>query len=109
MSGNYGGVVVSGGQDNSRLRDNTYESLLKEAEDVKQQIMDSAKTAQISFKALVKKLSGMESVDISGDGFNIMDSSPDEMVSIIDKIRIELAMQSADTPALPATCSMVQV
>ena len=92
VSGTYGGVVVSGGQDNSRLRDNTYESLLKEAEDVKQQIMDSAKTAQISFKALVKKLSGMESVDISGDGFNIMDSSPDEMVSIIDKIRIELAM-----------------
>ena len=96
VSGNYGGVVVSGGQDNSRLRDNTYESLLKEAEDVKQQIMDSAKTAQISFKALVKKLSGMESVDISGDGFNIMDSSPDEMVSIIDKIRIELAMHSDD-------------
>lgn len=92
----FGGVVVSDGQDNSRLKDNTYESLLKEADDVKQQIMDSAKTAQISFKALVKKLSGMEAVDISGDGFNIMDSSPDEMVSIIDKIRVELAMHSDD-------------
>lgn len=96
VNGAYGGVIVSDGRDNSRIKDNTYESLLKEADDVKQQIMDSAKTAQISFKALVKKLSGMEAVDISGDGFNIMDSSPDEMVSIIDKIRVELAMHSDD-------------
>lgn len=96
VNGAFGGVIVSDGQDNSRLKDNTYESLLKEADDVRQQIMDSAKTAQISFKALVKKLSGMEAVDISGEGFNIMDSSPDEMVSIIDKIRVELAMHSDD-------------
>ena len=56
--------------------------------------MNSASTAQISFKALVKKLSGMEAVDIAGDGFNITDASKDDMVSIIDKIRIELAMHS---------------
>ena len=56
VNGAFGGVIVSDGQDNSRLKDNTYESLLKEADDVRQQIMDSAKTAQISFKALVKKL-----------------------------------------------------
>ena len=94
--GAYGGVVISGGEDNSRLKDNTYESLLKEAEDVKEQLMNSAQSAKISFKALVKKLSGMESVDIQGEGFNIMDSSPEEMVSIIDKIRIELAIHSDD-------------
>ena len=33
-------------------------------------------------------------VDIAGDGFNITDASKDDMVSIIDKIRIELAMHS---------------
>ena len=94
INGIFNGVVMSEGQDNSRLADNTYESLLKEADDVKQQIMNSASTAQISFKALVKKLSGMEAVDIAGDGFNITDASKDDMVSIIDKIRIELAMHS---------------
>lgn len=94
VNGIFNGVVMSEGQDNSRLVDNTYESLLKEADDVKQQIMNSASTAQISFKALVKKLSGMEAVDIAGDGFNITDASKDDMVSIIDKIRIELAMHS---------------
>jgi len=94
VNGIFNGVVMSEGQDNSRLADNTYESLLKEADDVKQQIMNSANTAQISFKALVKKLSGMEAVDIAGDGFNITDASKDDMVSIIDKIRIELAMHS---------------
>ena len=94
VNGIFNGVVMSEGQDNSRLADNTYESLLKEADDVKQQIMNSASTAQISFKALVKKLSGMEAVDIAGDGFNITDASKDDMVSIIDKIRIELAMHS---------------
>ena len=88
VNGIFNGVVMSEGQDNSRLADNTYESLLKEADDVKQQIMNSASTAQISFKALVKKLSGMEAVDIAGDGFNITDASKDDMVSIIDKIRI---------------------
>ena len=66
VNGIFNGVVMSEGQDNSRLADNTYESLLKEADDVKQQIMNSASTAQISFKALVKKLSGMEAVDIAG-------------------------------------------
>ncbi len=94
VNGIFSGVVMSEGQDNSRLADNTYESLLKEADDVKQQIMNSASTAQISFKALVKKLSGMEAVDITGDGFNITDATKDDMVSIIDKIRIELAMHS---------------
>ena len=57
VNGIFNGVVMSEGQDNSRLADNTYESLLKEADDVKQQIMNSASTAQVSFKALVKKLS----------------------------------------------------
>ena len=45
INGIFNGVVMSEGQDNSRLADNTYESLLKEADDVKQQIMNSASTA----------------------------------------------------------------
>ena len=38
VNGIFNGVVMSEGQDNSRLADNTYESLLKEADDVKQQM-----------------------------------------------------------------------
>ena len=87
VNGIFNGVVMSEGQDNSRLADNTYESLLKEADDVKQQIMNSASTAQISFKALVKKLSGMEAVDIRMIWYQLL-------------IRLELSLQCTQTAML---------
>ena len=45
VNGIFNGVVMSEGQDNSRLADNTYESLLKEADDVKQQIQQEKEEA----------------------------------------------------------------
>lgn len=94
VAGSFAGVVISGSV--TAATDNTYEGLLKEADDVKSQIMASASSAKISLKALMMKLSGADAVKLDGDGFNLTDATPDDMVNIIEKIKIELAMHSDD-------------
>ena len=94
VAGAFAGVVISGGV--TAATDNTYEGLLKEADDVKSQIMASASSAKISLKALMMKLSGADAVKLDEDGFNLTDATPDDMVNIIEKIKIELAMHSDD-------------
>lgn len=94
VAGAFAGVVISGGV--TTATDNTYEGLLKEADDVKSQIMASASSAKISLKALMMKLSGADAVKLDEDGFNLTDATPDDMVNIIEKIKIELAMHSDD-------------
>lgn len=86
------GVVVSGAQvDGKKMNENTYSALLKEADDVKSQIMASATSAKTNLKALFNRLNGSDAVRIDEDGFNLTDATPEEMVSILDKIKIELA------------------
>mgnify|MGYP000824315860 FL=1 len=94
VAGSFAGVVISGSV--TATNDNTYEGLLKEADDVKSQIMASASSAKISLKALMMKLSGADAVKLDEDGFNLTDATPDDMVNIIEKIKIELAMHSDD-------------
>lgn len=94
VAGAFAGVVISGGV--TAASDNTYEGLLKEADDVKSQIMASASSAKLSLKALMMKLSGADAVKLDEDGFNLTDATPDDMVNIIEKIKIELAMHSDD-------------
>lgn len=94
VAGSFAGVVISGGV--TAATDNTYEGLLKEADDVKSQIMASASDAKLSLKALMMKLSGADAVKLDGDGFNLTDATPDDMVNIIEKIKIELTMHSDD-------------
>ena len=94
VAGSFAGVVISGGV--TAATENTYEGLLKEADDVKSQIMASASGAKLSLKALMMKLSGADAVKLDEDGFNLTDATPDDMVNIIEKIKIELAMHSDD-------------
>lgn len=94
VAGAFAGVAISGGV--TAATDNTYEGLLKEADDVKSQIMASASGAKLSLKALMMKLSGADAVKLDEDGFNLTDATPDDMVNIIEKIKIELAMHSDD-------------
>ena len=94
VAGSFAGVVISGSV--TAANDNTYEGLLKEADDVKSQIMASASSAKLSLKALMMKLSGADAVKLDEDGFNLTDATPDDMVNIIEKIKIELAMHSDD-------------
>ena len=94
VAGAFAGVVISGGV--TAATNNTYEGLLKEADDVKSQIMASASDAKLSLKALMMKLSGADAVKLDEDGFNLTDATPDDMVNIVEKIKIELAMHSDD-------------
>lgn len=88
----FSSVLVSGIQVNKKALDsNTYHSLLKETDDVKEQIMQSASNAKANLKALFQRLSGADAVRIDEDGFNLNDLSQEEMVGIVDKIKIELA------------------
>ncbi|MDO5402795.1 MAG: DUF6240 domain-containing protein [Eubacteriales bacterium] len=89
-------AVVSKGNESRTSIDVTYKTLLSEAEDVKQQIMQSASNAKDNLKALCMKLSGAEAVKIDEDGFNLADADSEECVNIIEKIRIELAMHCED-------------
>lgn len=91
------GVLLSGMDvDKKKLDRNTYESLLKETDNVKEQIMQSATNAKANLKALFNRLSGAEAVKIDEDGFNLNDLSQEEAVSILDKIKIELATYCED-------------
>ena len=87
------GVSIHTGDDSVRkIDENTYKSLLNEAQDVKEQIMASATAAKSSLKALCMKLSGADIVKLDEDGYNLTDADKDDMVNIIEKIKIELAM-----------------
>lgn len=88
----FSSVLISGIKVNQKeLDSNTYHSLLKETDSVKEQIMQSAANAKANLKALFQRLSGADAVRIDEDGFNLNDLSQEEMVGIVDKIKIELA------------------
>lgn len=88
----FSGVLITGMQVNQKeLDSNTYNALLKETDDVKAQIMQSATNAKANLKALFNRLSGADMVKIDEDGFNLNDLSQEEMVGIVDRIKIELA------------------
>lgn len=101
VSASFENVIVSAGRDRKISNANTYKELLKETEDVKAQIMASATDAKANLKALFNRLSGADAVAINEDGFNLNDMSKDEMVSIIDKIKIELATYCEDYNVMP--------
>lgn len=88
----FSGVLITGMQVNQKeLDSNTYNALLKETDDVKAQIMQSATNAKANLKALFNRLSGADMVKIDEDGFNLNDLTQEEMVGIVDRIKIELA------------------
>ena len=89
------GVVVSGmNMDGKAMDRNTYDSLIKETDDVKAQIMQSASDAKIGLKALFNRINESDAVKINEDGFNLDDLSEEDCVNIVDRIRIQLAAYS---------------
>ena len=86
--------VTRGIQDKDKLDNNTYSSLIKEADDIKEQLKISADTAKSSLKALFIRLSGVDAVKMDEEGFNLTDATPQQCVNIVEKIKIELAMHA---------------
>ena len=88
VNGIFNGVVMSEGQDNSRLADNTYESLLKEADDVKQQIQQEKEEAIRDIRRQVAVLSVdiaekiiRRNLDEKQDQMEMIDRMLDEMLT----------------------------
>lgn len=103
-------VIVSGmSVDRQKLDDNTYKSLIKDADNVKSQIMESASNAKIGLKALFNRLNGMDVVRIDEDGFNLTDATPEDMVNIVDRIKIELAMSCENYQMVGSGVSLEQI
>lgn len=86
--------VTHGIKDKNKIDSNTYSSLIKEADDIKEQLKISADTAKDSLKALFIRLSGVDAVKMDEDGFDLTDATPQQCVNIVEKIKIELAMHS---------------
>ncbi len=103
-------VFVSGTSvDMQKMDENTYKSLLKETDDVKSQIMASATNAKANLKALFNRLSGADIVKINEEGFNLNDMTQEEMVNIVDRIKIELAAHSDSYAATVTGISVEQI
>lgn len=104
------GVIVSAAQkDASKMDQNTYKSLLDQAQQVKEQIQASATSAKDNLKALFDKLNGSEAVKIDEEGFSLNDATPDEMVTIVDKIQIELVAYCKDYQVTDGSVSKEQI
>ena len=86
VNGIFNGVVMSEGQDNSRLADNTYESLLKEADDVKQQIQQEKEEAIRDIRRQVAVLS----VDIAEKIIRRNLDEKHEQMEMIDRMLDEM-------------------
>jgi len=71
-------------------------ALMQEAEDVLEQLKQSAQDAKGSLKALTKKLSGADCVQLDKDGYGLNDTDTDEMVTVVERIKIMLATYCED-------------
>ncbi len=58
---------------------------------VEDQLKADAQAAKANLKALFNKLSGAEAVKLSEDGFDINDIEDEELVTVVDRIKIMLA------------------
>ncbi len=102
-------VVSLGNIDTKKLDNNTYASLIKEADDIKEQLKISADNAKASLKALFIRLSGVDAVKMDEQGFNLTDASPEQCVNIVEKIKIQLAMHSDSAVATTGSMSLEKI
>lgn len=102
-------VVSHSNIDTKKLDNNTYASLLKEADDIKEQLKISADNAKASLKALFIRLSGVDAVKMDEEGFNLTDASPEQCVNIVEKIKIELAMHSDSAVSTTGNISLEKI
>ncbi len=81
------GISVSFGDDSSKTVNNIKESISSIEEDIK----SDAQLARDNLNALFNKLSGAEAVKLDEDGFDLNDVDDEELVGIVDRIKIMLA------------------
>lgn len=71
-------------------------ALIQEADDVLEQLKQSAETAKGSLDALFKKLSGADCVKLDEEGYGLNDTEPEKIVTVVERIKIMLATYCED-------------
>lgn len=71
-------------------------ALMQEADDVLEQLKQSAQTAMGSLDALFKKLSGADCVKLDEEGYGLNDTDPEKIVTVVERIKIMLAAYCED-------------
>lgn len=79
---------------------NGMEELKKGISSVEEQLQADAKAAKGNLKALFNKLSGAEAVKLDEDGFDINDMDEEELVTVVDRIKLMLAAYNENYQAL---------
>ena len=75
-------------------------ALMDDGSSVTDELKNSAETAKDSLKALFNKMSGADCVQMDEDGYNLNDMSTDEIVTVVDRIKIILATYCDDYQAV---------
>lgn len=87
------GTNVVSSSDNIKSRINT---AMEGINSVEESIMSDAQVAKDNLKALFNKLSGAETVAMDEDGWHINDMDTDEILTVVDRIKIMLATYCDD-------------
>ena len=73
---------------------------------VEEQLKSDAKAAKDNLKALFNKLSGAEAVKLDEEGFDINDIDDEELVTVVDRIKIMLAAYNENFQAFAGAFDM---
>lgn len=86
------GIAVSIGDDKSKAMNGIKESISSIEEDIK----SDAQMAKNNLKALFNKLSGAEAVKLDEDGFDLNEMDDEELVGVVERIKIMLAAYNSN-------------
>lgn len=73
---------------------------------VEEQLKADAQAAKMQLKALFNKLSGAEAVKLDEDGFDINDIDDEELVTVVDRIKLMLAAYNENYQAFAGAFDM---
>lgn len=84
-------------------------ALMHEAEDVIEQLKESAENAKGSLNALFKKLSGADCVKLDEDGYGLNDTKPEKIITVVERIKIMLATYCEDYQVMGSSVDMDEI
>lgn len=94
---------------NTQSASQSAKALIQEADDVLEQLKQSAETAKGSLDALFKKLSGADCVKLDEEGYGLNDTEPEKIVTVVERIKIMLAAYCEDYQATGQNIDMDKV
>lgn len=84
----------------------TIEGITEDIGSVEEQLKQDAANAKAGLKALFNKMSGAEPLKLSEDGFDINDLDEEELITVVDRIKIMLAAYNENYRAFAGAFDM---